>query len=99
MNYYCALCCVLFACRKWCVYALLACVIIVLRCLNSHPLCMEWLQVDESFLKKHVSSIGNDWFDKELGFNRERLREAEELRLQQIRIEQEVILSNDIFLS
>lgn len=59
-------------------------------------LFMEWLQVDEAVLKKH-SKINNDWLDKELNFNRERLREAEELKLQQMRIEQEVIILHVFF--
>ena len=59
------------------------------------PLFMEWLQVDKAVPKKH-DKVSNDWLDKELNFNRERLREAEELRLQQMRIEQEVIFNTKL---
>lgn len=76
----------------------LSCELIFRLCCALVETFMEWLQVDESFLEKHVDKFDNDWFDKELNFNRERLREAEELRLQQMRIEQEVIVVFNIVL-
>ncbi|XP_065210076.1 centrosome-associated protein 350-like [Planococcus citri] len=55
------------------------------------PITKTETEVDEheAALKKR-NKISNDWLEKELNFNRGGLQEAEELRLQQMRIEQEI---------